>query len=162
MRLGYLGIALIYLTCAGAELTLHWCMGRESAGARQLREKYLYRDPDNGKQYVAGLVRCFVPALIVGIAAGIIAHRSTPNQLTWCVLVLSLGLLVLLPFYDVLLSPYALDPVAGRPRTIADVVFGYITGYVTMAALCGVLAYGARVLTEYFRHRIEVKEREQG
>ena len=150
MPLGCLGIALIYFTVAGAEVTLHWYMGQNSAPACSLRERYLSRDPHNGKRYVAGVVDFVIPSIILGVAAGIIGRGWTSGGLACCVLLLSIGVIGLWPVYDLLVP--GLDPVwfgAKLSNRVAFLVFGPPR----VVALCAVCAYLGRVLARAYVQR---------
>lgn len=151
MRLGYLGIALVYLALSGAEVTLHWYVGAyDFEPAHRLQEKYLYQDPDNGKRYIAGLVDFVIPTVILGLAAGIIGSRWTPGGLAFCVLLLSLGVVVLWPVYEALVP--RLDPVWFGAK-LEDRVRFLLFGPPRVLALCSVSACGAYLMTQHFRQR---------
>ena len=145
MRPGYLAIALTYVTLAAGEVTLHWYMAQESVPARRARETYLHRDPQNGKQYVAGLVDGVLPALILGTAVGSIGSRWTPREFLCCLGLVSVGAVALLPVYASLL-PEARFGWWGA--TLGERIKGMIFGSINLGGLCFAFALVSCLVTQ--------------
>jgi hypothetical protein len=154
MRLGYLGIALIYLAVAGAGVTLHWYIGTQhSVQARRLREWFLYRDPQTGQQRRPGLVDVLLPAVIFGLAAGTIGSRWRPREVICCIMLLSAGGVCLLPLYAAFL-PQARFWWWGD--TVEDRVTGMFFASLNLGGLCGGFALvGCYLAQSFHRHRVE-------
>jgi hypothetical protein len=149
MRFRYLGIALVFLVVGIGEVALHWYLGgHNSDRALRLRKMYLHRDADNGKRYVEGLVDFVVPTIVLGIAAGIIGSRLPPGGLTLCVVLLSLGVICLLPLYDALVP--GTDPVWFGAK-FEDRVRLILFGPPKVLALCAFFTCAARVLVQNFQ-----------
>ena len=139
MRLGYIVVFLIFIVVAGANLTFHWYMGQNTPSARHLSKMYLHKSPKTGKQYGPTLPDYVIPCIILGATAGSIGCHWTSREMFICVLLLSLGLLLLEP----------LRPLCGNtvqrldlwPRAAADLVPCYIPIILSIVSLCGFSAY---------------------
>ena len=132
MRYRVIKTLVIYLLFATLEVWLHRCIGSGTGDfAQWARSLYLYRDPQNHKQYIAGLVDLMVPAIILGISFGTISKDWTPGNVTWGVLLLSAGIVGLFPIY----SKLVVEPVATN----------LFTAFLKAVTMCGGIAYGSRV-----------------
>ncbi len=137
MKYSVAGIFVIYVLIVGVEVWLHWCAGSPNGPFSQwIRDLYLYSDPQNRKQYVAGLVNLVIPAVILGGSIGTLSKGWTPRDLALGVLSLSAGIIGLFPLYSMLV--------------IAPVGTNLFTAYLSTVTLCGVFAYGAHT---WFQNR---------
>src|SRR5437867_12323996 len=59
---------------------------------------YLSFDPKVGKG-VAGFFDVVIPAILLGFWVGVVGIHISVRQVSWCVVGISLGLVVLLPIY---------------------------------------------------------------
>ena len=146
------GIILTVLLVMAAEVTFHWYAGTAGTPlANRLAHAYLYRDPNNHKAYVAGLVDLVAPAIVLGVALGFFGAAWPPRYLAVVAVVLALSLVALFPLYSRLFQnggEYLWSPVNGTPATNGD----YVVTFMKALALCGVFTYGARLLTQHFQH----------
>jgi hypothetical protein len=146
-----LRIVTVYLVVAIVEIALHSYAGMgRTAAARQLYNFYLSRDRDNNKAYVAGVVDLIIPAITLGIAAGVLCATWEPRRLVIMVFLLCLGIVALFPIYGICYSNGGLRSLAAANASAvtSDDLFKV---FAKALALCGVFAYGARILAMHFR-----------
>jgi len=151
MRFGILGIVFTCLALVAIEVALHWYAGTSgSTAARQLKDAYLHKDPDNGKAYIAGMIDLVVPAIIVGAALGAWGATWPPRRLMFGAILVALGVVALFPMYA------RFFPTGGARwwlRTEMSPTTGdFVVAYLKALALCGVFVYGARILVQHFQH----------
>ena len=135
MKYSVAGIFVIYVLLAGVEVLLHWCAGSPNGPFSQwIRDSYLYSDPQNHKQYVAGLVDFVFPAVVLGVSIGTFSKTWNIRDLTLGVLLLSAAIVGLSPLYSELVT--------------APVSANLFTAYLKSVVFCGVLAYGQRKMLQ--------------
>lgn len=138
-------IVLAIFIVLSAEAIAHWYAGRAATpSADSMAAAYLYRDPDNHKAFVAGLVDLVAPAVILGVAIGWFGVGWSPRRLTATVAVVSLALVAMIPAYSRCFEnrgAHWWSPTDSVPLTPGD----YVPAYMKAAALCGVSTYGARL-----------------
>jgi len=131
-------LVLIFLTVAGVNIGVHWYMNTEGAG--QIREWYCEEDAHNRKRYNQGIVTFVIPCVLLGLSVGVLAARWNPSSITVTVLLMSVGIVALLPVYA-RFFPSGMFSGGG----IRDLVIGVLK----TVALCGFMAYGAKVMAIY-------------
>jgi hypothetical protein len=146
MRMAMLGIMITALSVAAVEVAVHWyaCTAGTPL-AHRLASAYFYRDADNHKAYVAGVVNLVVPAIGLGVALGAFGAAWPPRRLAVGVVILSLGLIALFPLYAGFFENGSVrwwSPTGEEPATTGD----YVVALLKAMALCGVFAYGARLV----------------
>ncbi len=150
MRMSVIGIVAVYLVVACAEVTLHWYLGtRNSPRACFLRDVYLYRDPDGGKDYYPGLVGVILPAVVLGIATGSIGSRWSCGGVIWCVLALSAAFVATFPLC---FSWFSKGQIAFWPETNVERITTMFWAFLKVCSFCAVSAYGARNVAQYYQH----------
>jgi TRAP-type C4-dicarboxylate transport system permease large subunit len=152
MRLAILGVLVAYLAVGGTEAYLHWYAGTQNTStAHSMKEWYSAQDPQNGKEYHSSFVDLIFPAILLGLVGGMLTANQSKGVLVWCVFLLCLGLVALMPFYAAVTPTRDSDKwwtfASNEVRAVA-----LVPGYFKAAMLC--LFFGAvgRALGQQFRH----------
>lgn len=152
MRLAVLGVVIAYLVVGGAEVYLHWYAGTQNtSAAHSMKAWYSAQDPDNGKEYHSSFVDLILPAILLGLICGVLTAKQSQGVLVWCVFLLCLGLVALMPFYAAVTPTRGSDKwwtfASNEVRAVALVPGCF------KAAMLG-LFFGAvgRGIGQYFRH----------
>src|SRR5690242_12571275 len=94
---------MAYVLTALFQVGWHWLLSRDNGLARALLGLYLAYDPKLGKG-VAPVVDILLPSIWLGAATGFLSWEWPPRRVATLVIVVSVGLVALLPAYAHFLS----------------------------------------------------------
>jgi len=94
------GVFVAYIFVAGAGVFLHWhAATQKTPFAAAFKEWYLQPDPEIDRKYHAAATDYILPAIILGLVAGILTADKSEKYLGWCVFLLAAGIVGLFPYY---------------------------------------------------------------
>ena len=152
MKSAIFGVVIAYLIMGATEAYLHWYAGTHNTPtAHSWKEWYSAKDPQNGKEYHSSVVDLILPAILLGLAGGFVTARQPKGVLVWCVFLLCLGVVALMPFYAVVTPTRDSDEwwrfASNGVRSVS-----LIPGYFKAVLLCLFFAAVGRGIGQSARH----------
>jgi|SRR6185295_8525244 len=131
----------IFALIASVQILVHWYLASDDSPLAEWMRAAYFRVSPNGKTTIAGVFDQQLPAIVMGVMAGLILHRCEAGVLTLCIIGGAVAMAALPFAYGAMFSCY---PVPGYTFrfTVGDMALESLK----LGVVSGLVAYGSRLV----------------